>query len=103
MVYILDFLFVRFYLILIYKSPWCSLPSFESFGLSVQEKKRKKSILKMAAIAATLDFRLERFFATCDLQVTPCFLPSFKSIGLSDQEKKRNIDVQENRSHERWL
>ena len=36
-----DFLSQRFELFLIYKSPRCFLPSFESIGLSVQKKKRK--------------------------------------------------------------
>ena len=42
MVTILDFRSKLFYLVLIYKSPISFLPSFESSGLSVQEKKRKK-------------------------------------------------------------
>ena len=41
MVAILDFLSERFKLFLIYQSPQCFLPSFESFGLLVQEKKQK--------------------------------------------------------------
>ena len=36
-----DFRSKRFYHFLIYKSSWYFLPSFESIGLSVQEKKRK--------------------------------------------------------------
>ena len=36
-----DFLSQQFELFLIYKSPRCFLPSFESIGLSVQKKKRK--------------------------------------------------------------
>ena len=36
-----DFLSQRFELFLIYKSPRCFLPSFESIGLSVQKRKRK--------------------------------------------------------------
>ena len=38
---ILDVRSERFMLFLIYKSPWCCLPSFESIGRLVQEKKRK--------------------------------------------------------------
>ena len=38
---ILDFRLERFELFLIYKSPQCFLPSFESIGLLVQEKKWK--------------------------------------------------------------
>ena len=41
MVAILDFRYKQFKLFKIYKSPQCFLPSFESNGLSVQEKKRK--------------------------------------------------------------
>ena len=37
---ILDFPLARFYLFLIYKSPWWSLASLESTGLSVQEKRK---------------------------------------------------------------
>ena len=33
---IFDFRSERVYLFLIYTSPWCFLPSFESIGLSVQ-------------------------------------------------------------------
>ena len=36
-----DFLSQRFELFLMYKSPQCFLPSFESIGLSVQKKKGK--------------------------------------------------------------
>ena len=38
---ILDFQSKRFKLFLIYKSPQCFLPSFESTGLSLQKKKRR--------------------------------------------------------------
>ena len=40
MMTILDFRSKQFKLFSIYKSPECFLPSFESNGLSVQEKKR---------------------------------------------------------------
>ena len=40
--------------------PQCFLPSFESTGLSVQEK-RRKIVFKMAAMVAILDIRLARF------------------------------------------
>ena len=39
----------------------CFLPSFESPGLLVQEKKRNIEIFKMAAMAAILDIQLARF------------------------------------------
>ena len=37
----LDFRSAWFQLFLIYKFPWCFLPSLESIGISVQEKKQK--------------------------------------------------------------
>ena len=50
----------RLLLFLIYKSPRCFLPIFESIGLSVQEKKRKTEFQE-ATMTAILDFRSERF------------------------------------------
>ena len=79
---ILDFRLERFHLFLIYKSPDASYPSFESTGLSVQEKKRK--------MAAILDFRSLRFTSL------RCFLPSFDSI-VSVQENKGKLDFQDGR------
>ena len=38
---IFDFWSEHFQLFFIYKTPWCFLPSLDSVGLSVQEKKRK--------------------------------------------------------------
>ena len=55
---ILDFLSERFYQFLIYQSPLCVLPSFESVGLSIQEKKRKIDFKEeMATMAAILYFQ----------------------------------------------
>ena len=47
--------------ILIYYLPRYFLPSFDSIGLSVQEKKGKKRSFKVAAMAAFLDFLSKRF------------------------------------------
>ena len=59
MVVILDFRLDQFYVFLIYKSPWCFLPSFKSIGLPFQKKKKqKKKIFKLAAI---LDFPSKQF------------------------------------------
>ena len=88
---ILGFRSERFNLFLIYKSPECFLSSFESVGLSVQEKNRI-IVFKMAAI---LDFRSERFYLFLIYKTLRCFLPSFESIDLSVQEKKRKIDFQD--------
>ena len=75
----LDFRSERFNLFLIYKSPECFLSSFESVGLSVQEKNRIIDF-KMAAI---LDFRSERIYLFLIYKTPRCFLPSFESIDLS--------------------
>ena len=75
---ILDFRWIKFLLFLIYKSPQFLLPSFESTGLSVHQKKRK------------IDFQ-----ASFDLQVIPMHPSKFEVNWLSVQEKKRKIDFQD--------
>ena len=54
---ILDSRSARFELFLSYKSSQCFLPSFESTGLSVQEKKRKIDF-QDGGMAAILDFHI---------------------------------------------
>ena len=63
---ILDFESERFQLFLMYKSPECFLLSFESIGLSVQERKRKIDYqdgrhlgFPMGKILTNKDFRSE--------------------------------------------
>ena len=58
---ILDFWSKWFYLFLIYKSLKYFLLSFESKGLSIQEKKFEIDAFKMVAMVAILDFRSELF------------------------------------------
>ena len=53
--------------ILIYESPKCFLPSFESTGLSVQEKKRKIDFQD----GCHLGYPTGTILAIFDLQVTP--------------------------------
>ena len=77
---ILDFGSARFYLFLIYKSPRCFLPSFESIGLLVQEK-----------------ISDQNYFSYFWSSSYRCFLLSHKSIGPSVQEKKRKLDFQDGR------
>ena len=77
----------------IYKSPRCFLPSFESIGLLVQEKKQT-IYFQDGGHVVHLGFPIITILATFDLQVTRCFLPSFESIGPLVQEKKRKIDFQ---------
>ena len=57
----------QFYLFLIYKSPQCFLPSFESIGLLVQEKKRKIDF--QDGHHGSLGFRIGTILAIFDLQV----------------------------------
>ena len=73
------------------RSPWYSLPSFESIGLSIQEKKQKIDFQE-GCHGAHLGFPILKILAIFDLQVTWCFLPNLESIGLLAQEKKRKID-----------
>ena len=54
---------------LIYKSPWCFLPSFESIGLSVQEKKWKIDF-QDSRHGGHLGFPIRTILALFDLQVT---------------------------------
>ena len=91
---ILDFRFERFWLFLIYKSPWCFLPSFESIGFSGQEKKQKKKIFKMAA-DGHLGFQIRMILASFDLQVS-LILPTRFPVNLPfGQEMKRKKDFQD--------
>ena len=66
---ILDFWPERFKLFLIYKSPQCFLPSFESIGLSVQEKKWKIDF-QDGPHGGYLRFPIGTTLAIFDLQVT---------------------------------
>ena len=67
---ILDFRMARFKLFLIYRSPRCFLASFESNGLSVQEKKRKIDF-QDGGHGGHLGFPIRMILAIFDLQVTP--------------------------------
>ena len=65
---ILDFQSARFYLFLICKSPQCFLASLESFGLSLQEKKRKIDF-QDGGHGGHLGFPIGTILAIFDLQV----------------------------------
>ena len=88
---ILDFRSARFYLFLIYKSPRCFLPSLESVGLSVQEKKRKIDF-QDGCHGGHLGFPIGTSLAIFDLQVTP-MLPSKFGVnwpfGSGEEAKNR--------------
>ena len=78
-----DFLSEWFELFFIYKSPRCFLPSFESIGLSVQEKKRKIDFQD----GRPLGFLIGMILAIFYLKVIPMLPTNFKSIGPLVQEK----------------
>ena len=66
----LDLQSARFKLFLIYESPQCFLPSFESTGLSVQEKRRKIDF-QDGCHGGHLGYPTGTILAIFDLQVTP--------------------------------
>ena len=82
------------------------LLSFDSIGLSVQEKKRKNRFSRWPPCWPAW-ISIGTIFASLNLQVNPTpsrrapnpqiFLPRFESVGLSVQEKKRKIDFQDDR------
>ena len=88
---ILDFRSARFSLFLIYKSPWCFLPSLESIGLSVQEKKRKIDF-QDGGHGGHLGFPIGTILAIFYLQVT-LMLPSKFGVnwpfGSGEEAKNR--------------
>ena len=63
-----------FFLFFIYKSPWCFLPSFQSIGLLVQEKKRKINVQDGGHYGFPVGTILPMF----DLVVTPMLPTKFK-------------------------
>ena len=76
---ILDFRLEQFYPFLIYKSPWCFLPSFQSTGLLVQEIERKKKIdFQHGGYGDYLWFQIGTFLCICDLQITPILPIKFR-------------------------
>ena len=88
---ILDFRSARFYLFLIYKSPWWFLASLESTGLSVQEKKRKIDF-QDGCHGGHLGFPIGTILAIFDQQVTLMVLSKFGvnwPFGSGDEEKNR--------------
>ena len=66
----LDLRSARFQLFLIYESSQCFLPSFETNGLSVQEKKRKIDF-QDGCHGGHLGHPIGTILAIFDLQVTP--------------------------------
>ena len=72
--------------ILDFQSERFQLPSFESTGLLVQEKKRNIDFRKQDR--GHLRFPIRTISATVDLQVTSILPMNFQSIALLVQEKK---------------
>ena len=85
---ILDFCSARFYLLLIYKSPWCFLASLESTGLSVQEKMQKIDFHDGGHLA----FPIGTIWAIFDLQVILMLPSKFRvnwPFGSGEEAKNR--------------
>ena len=80
-----DFLSERVEIFLIYKSPRCFVPSFESISLSVQKKKRKIDFQD----GRHLGFPIGMILAILIHKSSRCFLPIFISIGPLVQENMR--------------
>ena len=88
---ILDLWSAWLYLFLIYKSPKCFLPSFESTGLWVQEKKRKIDF-QDGGHGAHPGFMIGMILSIFDLQVTPMLPTKFGvnwPFGLGEEAKNR--------------
>ena len=91
MVAILDFQSEQFKLFLIYKSPQCFLLSFESTGLSVQEKKQKIDF-QDGSHGGYLGVPIKTVYANFDLQVTLMLPTKFRvswPLGSGEEAKNR--------------
>ena len=84
----LDFLSKRFSLFLIYKSRWCFLPSFESVGFSIQEKKWKIDF-QDGGHGGHLGFPIGTILAIFDLQVTLMLPTNFRVLAFGEEAKNR--------------
>ena len=73
----------------IYKSPRCFLPSFESTGLSFQEKKRKIDF-QDGSRGGYLGFKIETILAIFDLRVTPMLPKKFQVSCLFGSGEEAN-------------
>ena len=111
-----DFLSERFELFLIYKSPRCFTPSFESIGPLVQEKKRKKEFQDGLSTShpndsvqekkrkidfqdgCHLGFPIRTILAIFDLQVIPMLLINFRvylPFGSGKEAKKKKKEFED--------
>ena len=86
---ILDFGLEQFWLVLIYKSSRCFLPSFKSIGLLVQEKKRKIDC-QDGCHGGHLGFWIGTILAIFHLQVTSMFPTKFQVIWDFGSEEAKN-------------
>ena len=85
---ILDFWPEQLSFFLIYKSPRCFLPSFESIGLSVQEKKQKLDF-QDSCHGGHLRFPTGMILAIFDLQVTLMLPTKFRVNWPFDSEEAK--------------
>ena len=96
-----------FFFFLIYKLPQCFLPSFESAGLSVQEKKRKIDF-QDGGNGGHLGFSIGTILAIFDLKITLMLPTKFRvnwpfssreevKIGFQDGSHGRHVGFQSER------
>ena len=86
---ILDFQSELFKLYLIYKSPGCFLPSYETNGLSVQEKKQKTDF-QDGSHGGHLGFPIRMIFATFDLPLNLILPTKFQANWPFGSEEAKN-------------
>ena len=79
---------------MIYESPQCFLPSFESTGLSVQEKRRKIDF-QDGCHGGHLGYPTGTILAILDLQVTPMTPMKFGVNWPFGAGEEPNIDFQD--------
>ena len=91
---VFDFRSKRFYLFLICKLPRYFLPSFESFGLLIQEKKRKIDF-QDGGHGSHLGFPIGTILDILIYKLPQYVIASFESVGFSVQGKKRIINFQD--------
>ena len=87
----MDFRSERFYLVLIYKSPQCCLPSLKTIGISVQEKKFK-IYYQDGGHGGHLEFPFRTILTIFHLHVAPKLLTKFKvswPFGSGEEAKIR--------------
>ena len=87
-----DFLSQPFEQFFIYKSPQCFLPSFESFGLSVEKKKGKISFQDGHHLGFPIGTILAIFISTSHLDASYQFSNQL-ALGFREISKKKSFKM----------